>query len=232
MDENVERKVTTVMDPYSGRRLFGRPLVVEPQATAVLVIDMLNDFCEREGVLGNPQALALCDNQNRILAAVRDKAGTVVFVNEQHRTNLAPTRAFAQQMTHTYENTWGAEVVEPLTAGEGDLSVIKRRYSGFFQSDLDLVLRDRVVRTVVLLGVLTNICVRATAHDAFFLGYNVVVPEDGVGAISQMEQLASLYDIATHFGWVCDTSAVCAALTDGQPIENSDVTLGSRLTSV
>ena len=220
------------MDPYSERRLFGRALQIEPQATAVLVIDMLNDFCERDGVLGNPDALSLCDNQNRILDAVRERGGTVVFVNEQHRTNLAPTRAFAQNMTHTYEDTWGAEVVEPLAIADGDLSVIKRRYSGFFQSDLDLVLKDRGVRTVVLLGVLTNICVRATAHDAFFLGYDVVVPEDAVGAMSPMEQIASLYDIATHFGWVCDSAAVCDAITQGQPIENSDVTLGSRMVGV
>lgn len=220
------------MDPYSERRLFGRPLVLDPPATAVLVIDMLNDFCEREGVLGNPDALALCDNQNRILETVRANAGTVIFVNEQHRTNLAPTRSFAQQMTHTYEHTWGSEVVEPLTIAGGDLSVIKRRYSGFFQSDLDLVLKDRGIRAVVLVGVLTNICVRATAHDAFFLGYDVVVPEDGVGAMSTLEQMVSLYDIATHFGWVCDTSAVCAALNEGRPIENSDEALGHRLASV
>jgi ureidoacrylate peracid hydrolase len=220
----------TIEDPYSERRLFGRELPLEPSGTAVLVIDMLNDFCEREGVLGNPEALRLCDNQNNILDTVRRGGGTVVFVNEEHRTNLAPRRAFAQQMTHTYQGTWGADVVAPLRVEQGDLSVIKRRYSGFFQSDLDLVLRDRDVRNVILLGVLTNICVRATAHDAFFLGYDVVVPEDAVGAMSRVEQMASLYDISTHFGWVTDTDNVLAALQEGAPIQNLDRRLAEEMT--
>lgn len=219
----------TSEDPYSERRLFGRDLTLDPSSTAVLVIDMLNDFCEREGVLGNPEALHLCANQNSILDAVRGEGGTVVFVNEEHRTNLAPRRSFAQKMTHTYQGTWGAEVVSPLRVEPSDLSVVKRRYSGFFQSDLDLVLRDRHVRSVVLLGVLTNICVRATAHDAFFLGYDVVVPEDAVGAMSSVEQLASLYDIATHFGWVTDTAKVLTAITGDAPIRNEDQRLATEM---
>jgi ureidoacrylate peracid hydrolase len=220
------------MDPYSERRLFGRSLTLDPARTAVLIIDMLNDFCDEAGILGNPAALDLCASQNRILASARGSGATVVFVNEQHRTNLAPERAFAKQMTHAYQGSWGADVVAPLTFAEEDLAVIKRRYSGFFQSDLDLVLRDRGISSVVLLGVLTNICVRATAHDAFFLGYNVVVPEDGVGAMSPVEQTASLYDIATHFGWVSDSSSVCAALTSGAVIENTDPDLARRMATL
>jgi len=220
------------LDPYSERRLFGRPLQVDPAETAVLVIDMLNDFCEESGNLGNPAALALCDNQDRILKAARETGGTIVFVNEQHRTNLAPKRPFAEQMTHTYEGSWGAEVVAPLSVAESDLTVVKRRYSGFFQSDLDLVLKDRSIRTVVLLGVLTNICVRATAHDAFFLGYDVVVPADAVGAMSPVEQLASLYDIATHFGWVSDTEVVCNAMHNGGEIVNTDPELSNQMKSL
>lgn len=219
----------TSSDPYSQRRLFGRELTIEPSATAVLVIDMLNDFCERDGVLGNPQALNLCENQNSIVEGVRRAGGTVIFVNEQHRTNLAPRRAFAQQMTHSYQGSWGADVVSPLRVEPEDLFVVKRRYSGFFQSDLDLVMRDREVRHVILLGVLTNICVRATAHDAFFLGYDVIVPEDAVGAMSHWEQVASLYDIATHFGWVTETARVLAAIGQGSPIENEDLRLTQEM---
>ena len=219
------------MDPYSERRLFGRALALAPSATAVLVIDMLNDFCEIEGALGNPEALNLCESQNRILSAAREAGSTVVFVNEQHRPNLTPTTAFAQQMTHTYQGTWGAEVVGTLGVSDDDLVVIKRRYSGFFQTDLDLVLRDRGIRTTILLGVLTNICVRATAHDSFFLGYDTVVPEDAVGAMSRQEQVASLYDIATHFGWVTDATDVCSALSTsgGHQIHNRDREMALRM---
>ena len=208
------------MNPYSERRLFGRPLTMVGGSTATLVIDMLNDFCDEQGKLGNKRALDLCASQNVVLDATRRAGGTVIFVNEQHRVNLNPQREFAKQMTHTYEGTWGARVVDPLVVQETDIEVVKRRYSGFFQSDLDLVLRDRGVSTLVLMGVLTNICVRATAHDAFFLGYDVVVPMDTVGSITSMEQHASLYDISTHFGWVTSSDCVCDAIQGGSELLN------------
>ena len=69
------------------------------------------------------------------------------------------------------------------------------------------------------MGVVTNICVRSTVHDAFFHGYRVVVPEDGVAATGPREQESSLYDIATHFGIVGSRSVV-AGLIERVAIEN------------
>lgn len=215
-------------DPYSDRALFGRELRLDPITTAVLVIDMLNDFCVEPGPLANPAALELCPAQNAVLQAARSAGGTVVFINEQHRTALQPIREFAKRMTHTYEGSWGAQVVDELPVLPGDLTVLKRRYSGFFASDLDVTLRDRGIRSVVLMGVLTNICVRATAHDSFFLGYDTVVPADCVGAMSNIEQVATLYDIATHFGWVSDAPTVVQALAGGGAIRNQIPDLGAQ----
>ncbi|WP_371743508.1 cysteine hydrolase family protein [Pusillimonas noertemannii] len=68
-------------------------------------------------------------------------------------------------------------------------------------------------------GVVTNICVRSTVHDAFFLGYRVVVPQDCVAATGPREQASSLYDIATHFGVVSTADSTMAALSSGSPVE-------------
>ena len=106
---------------------------------------------------------------------------------------------------------------------------MKRRYSGFFETGLDLVLRDRGVNSAILIGVLTNICRRATAHDAFFRGYNVIVPADAVGAMSSLEQVASLFEISTYFGWVSDTCGVVRALETGTPINNADLALADQM---
>ena len=97
-----------------------------------------------------------------------------------------------------------------------DLFVIKRRYSAFFNTDLDLILlRDlEIGNALVVMGVVTNICVRSTVHDAFFLGYKVIVPEDCVAATGPREQDSSLYDIATHFGAVSDARSVAAGLVE------------------
>jgi ureidoacrylate peracid hydrolase len=67
---------------------------------------------------------------------------------------------------------------------------------------LDLLLKDMTCDQLIVFGIVTNICVRSTVHDGFFLGYEVVVPEDCCAATGPREQESSLYDIATHFGVV------------------------------
>jgi len=100
------------------------------------------------------------------------------------------------------------------------MRVHKHRYSGFFQTDLDLVLKDMGCDQLVIFGVVTNICVRSTVHDAFFNGYTVIVPEDCCAATGAREQESSLYDIATHFGAVSDSAAIIAALVSGAALES------------
>ena len=114
----------------------------------------------------------------------------------------------------------GSEIVEQLVPTKSDLHVVKRRYSGFFQTDLDLTLRDLQVESLVVMGVVTNICVRSTVHDAFFLGYKVVVPQDCVAATGPREQDSSLYDIGTHFGWVSTSASVTDSISGGLQILN------------
>ncbi|WP_255644628.1 cysteine hydrolase family protein [Mesopusillimonas faecipullorum] len=116
------------------------------------------------------------------------------------------------------EGEWGSEVVAEIEREAQDFTVVKRRFSGFFNTDLDLTLRDLRVDTVIVMGVVTNICVRSTVHDAFFLGYRVIVPQDCVAATGPREQASSLYDIATHFGVVSTSESVIAALTTGSPV--------------
>ena len=153
----------------------------------------------------------------------------MIFVNEEHRKNLMADHGFAQHMRHAQEGSWGSEVVESLDVEKNDISVVKRRYSGFFETDLDLVLRDRGVSSAILIGVLTHICVKPTAHDAFSRGYNVIVPADAVGAMSSLEQVASLFDISTRFGWVSNTCGVVQALETGIPIDKADLALADQI---
>ena len=80
-----------------------------------------------------------------------------------------------------------------------------------------------LVDQLIVFGVVTNICVRSTVHDAFFNGYEVVVPRDCCAATGEREQESTLYDIATHFGIVSDAASVVAALAKGTVIENMDI---------
>ena len=80
-----------------------------------------------------------------------------------------------------------------------------------------------MIDQVVVFGVVTNICVRSTVHDAFFNGYEVVVPHDCCAATGPREQESTLYDISTHFGIVTDAKSVVDALSKGGVIENMDI---------
>lgn len=182
-----------------------RDLDFDPAATAVLVIDMLNDFLDRDGAMPLPEGQALYPPIRQLLAAARENEMPVIWVCDDHPPD---DKEFDKRAVHCLRGSWGAEIVPGLGRRGDEYRVPKRRYSGFFDTDLDLRLRELGVRHVVLTGVVTNICVRSTAHDAFFRGYDVVVPEQCVAATSEREQASSLYDIDTHFGTVVGLDSV------------------------
>ncbi len=208
------------LDQFSAHRRDDTGLRLTPHNTAVLVIDMLNDFCVDGGAMVLPGAERLLDPQNAVIMAVREAGGAVIFVNDCHRPGLRRDREFLKREPHCIEGSWGAEVMTGLDRQPGDLQIVKRRFSGFFNTDLDLTLKDMEIDTVIAMGVVTNICVRSTVHDAFFHGYRVVVPEDCVAATGPREQDSSLYDIGTHFGIVSMSGDVVHGLAGGAVIEN------------
>lgn len=211
------------MDTFSAHKHDNREARLEPARTAVLVVDMINDFCVEGGAMVLPGAEALYGPQNAVAAAARQAGSPVVFIIDSHRTNVRSDREFRIRTPHALEGTWGARLVDALDQREDDIRIVKRRYSAFYNTDLHLTLQDLGVDTVIVIGVVTNICVRSTVHDAFFEGYDVVVPEDCVAATGPREQASSLYDIATHFGMVSHSAEVVEALTRGTPVRNREV---------
>lgn len=207
------------IDEFSAHR-SEETVALSPARTAVLVIDMLNDFCKPGGAMVLPGYETLVGPQQAVLAAARASGGAVVHVCDSHRPSLRHDREFAKRTPHCITGTWGARIIDELKPVPGDLVVAKHRYSGFFNTNLDLTLKDMGVDTVIAMGVVTNICVRSTVHDAFFHGYHVVVPEDCVAATGPREQESSLYDIGTHFGIVSTAAAVVDGLKGGTPLVN------------
>ena len=145
----------------------------------------------------------------RLLAAARENDAAVIWVCDEHPPL---DREFDKRTVHCLKGTWGAEIVADLKPGENEYRVPKRRYSGFFETDLDLRLRELGMRHLIVTGVVTNICVRSTVHDAFFRGYDVIVPVECVAATSEREQESTLYDLDTHYGTVAGLDEVVAIL--------------------
>lgn len=187
---------------------------LEPDAVAILVIDMVNDFLVEGGKMVLPGGNHIVPCQKLLIEAARKKGIPIIYVNDAHRPGLKHDREFLKRGEHCIEGTWGAQVIEALKPHPTDILVTKRRFSGFFETDLDLTLKDMGINTLIFMGVVTNICVRSTIHDAFFRGYKVIVPRDCVEATGPREQESSLYDISTHFGEVCESGQILDAIKE------------------
>ena len=195
------------LDSFSGKKK-DLSFTINKESTAILVVDMLNDFLKPGGKMVLDTGKVIIEPSSRLIEMARNNRIPVVYVNDSHRSGLRQDREFKKRTEHCIEGTWGAEVIEELKPQEGDFVVKKRRFSGFYETDLDLTLKDLEIDTVVTIGVVTNICVRSTIHDAFFRGYKVIVPRDCVMATGEREQESSLYDIETHFGEVTTSERI------------------------
>lgn len=210
------------LDSFSSHRQEGG-IAVDLGRVAVVVVDMVNDFCKPGGAMVLPGSETLVPPQLRVIEAARATGAPVIWVHDAHRPGLRRDREFLKRSPHCIEGTWGVEIIEELGARADEIHLIKRRFSAFFQTDLDLTLKDMMVDQLIIFGVVTNICVRSTVHDAFFNGYQVVVPADCCAATGLREQESTLYDISTHFGVVSNSAAVVRALTDGAFVENVNI---------
>lgn len=148
---------------------------------SILVIDMLKDFVY--GSLKCERAQHIVGNIKEIVESARSLGIPIVYVNDSHLR--AVDHEFRLWGEHAVKNSEGASVIDELKPTEKDFIIEKRRYSGFFETGLDLLLRELHVDTLVLTGIHTHVCVLHTAADAFFRGYNVVVIKDAVQAFTE-----------------------------------------------
>lgn len=210
------------IDVFSAHRHVDR-IDLDAQRAAIVVVDMINEFCKPGGKMVLPGYEMLVPQQLAVIEAARAVGAPVIWVHDSHRRNMRRDREFLKRTPHAEEGAWATEIIADLGARDDEIHVIKHRYSSFFQTDLDVTLKDMLVDQLVIFGVVTNICVRSTVHDAFFNGYEVVVPRDCCAATGPREQESTLYDIATHFGIVSDSGSVVAALRSGASIENEEI---------
>jgi nicotinamidase-related amidase len=145
---------------------------------ALLVVDMIEDFVREGGALYcGPTMAKIVPVIQSELDRARGAGEPVVYLKDDHLPNDAE---FAQFPPHAIAGSKGAQIVPELAPREGEVVIPKRRFSGFFGTDLDITLRERGVDTLRLVGDCTNICVLYTAADARNLGYAVEVVRDGV----------------------------------------------------
>jgi ureidoacrylate peracid hydrolase len=206
---SVEGPTADVPDPFSAKQAGAERANVAPSRTALLVVDLVNDYIEPAGLMPMEDGGPVIEASRRLAQAARAAGVHIVWIRPGHRDSQ--DRLFRKRIVHALEGTWGAELHDGLGVQESERILRKRRYSAFFATDLDLWLREHGIERVVVCGVALNICVRATVHDAFFLDYDVWVVRDASRATSEREEASSLYDIATHYGEVMTMADVLEA---------------------
>ena len=142
---------------------------------------MLNDF--GTGALKCDRSLAIVPKTAELLSGARKAGVPVIFCNDAHIKGV--DHELKLWGDHAIAGTKGAEVIAELKLCDKDYVVPKRRYSGFFHTDLDLLLKELDVDTVIMTGLHTHMCVRHTSADAYCLGYNVVVAKDATDCFTQ-----------------------------------------------
>ena len=186
-------------------------LVPEPKETALVVIDVQNDFCHPDGMMGklgkNVESGALVTPRIAKLISYAKKASVpVLFVITQHDavTDSPAWRGrilYDENKIICHTGSWGAELYQ-LAREDADYIIVKNRYSGFHGTNLDLILRSIGRKTLLFCGFTTNVCVETTLRDANSLDYFPALVADCAGAFTDEEHFSGVFNVEKYFGYV------------------------------
>ena len=195
-----------------GRRLARLPrkdaLMASPtsqsaaSATALILVDVINSFFVAGMPHFYPEASAVLEPLRRLLAAARAAGRIVVHAVERHYPGFDDYEWRKLPQHHFIGDADAAFVDGFSPSGPREIMCAKRRYSAFFATDLALFLREQKIERVIVAGVKTNVCIRATAQDAFAHGFDVVIPKEATNSNRPHLAEASLEDIERYFGAV------------------------------
>ena len=177
---------------------------LDPATTALVIIDMQNDFVRDEGTLQVEAAPATVPAIARLLELARESGMRVAFSQDTHD---AGDPEFAIWPEHALRGTWGWEMIDELAPRDGELVVQKVRYDAFYGTELDHMLRLSGVQTILLCGTVANICVHYTAASAALRWYDVVIAKDTVSAVEPCDLEFSLRQTAWLFQGKITTAA-------------------------
>ncbi|MDX2104417.1 MAG: isochorismatase family cysteine hydrolase [Alphaproteobacteria bacterium] len=220
--------VTVVAEP--------KTITLDLARTAMVVVDMQNDFCHPDGWLASigvdvTPARAPIGPLQRLLPKLRAASVPIVWVNWGNRPdqlNLSPCLLHVYNPTGTgtglgdplpngahvlEKDSWAAAIVDELAPEPGDIQVDKMRMSGFWDTPLDSILRQLGVTTLLFAGVNSDQCVLATLMDANFLGYDTILVDDCAATTSPPYCAeATRYNVRTCFGFVLHSPSLLESL--------------------
>ena len=203
---------------------------IDPNTTALIVVDMQNDFVAPGAPMETPAGRAMLPNLKRVIAFCREQGIHVIYTTHAHRRNGCDMGRFADLWTPIrtraglVDGEPGIEIYSELAPQADEIVIKKHRYSAFYGTDLEIILRGWGVETVIIAGVTTENCCHATARDALFRDYKVVFladatatfdyPDVGQGGMSAEDvHRATLLILSVSTAHVMTTNELVARVT-------------------
>lgn len=212
--EDIESKALTWLErirPYNQHEMR-----LNASASALLVIDMQDFFLEHTSPSFTCGGLAILPTLKRLLAAFRLAGRPVIFTQHVHHPDDLDSGIMGWWWEgKCLEGSAESAIHSELAPMPGEKVVLKHRYSAFYNTDLETVLRCLKVEDLVVTGIMTNMCCESTARDAYYRDYRVFLPADGTGSICEEMHMASLLNLAFGFAYVTTVAAIAEELSGG-----------------
>ncbi|MCU4926552.1 cysteine hydrolase [Halobacteria archaeon AArc-dxtr1] len=186
-------------------------MTLEPNETALVVVDMQNGFCHPDGALYAPGSEAAVEPVADLVSRAREADVQVIYTRDVHppdqfdETNYYDE--FEQWGEHVLEGSWGAEIVDDLTVRDDDHVVEKHTYDAFYQTELEGWLEARDIQNLAFCGTLANVCVLHSAGSAGLRDFRPILVEDCIGAIEDDHREYALDHAEWLFGEVVSSEA-------------------------
>jgi nicotinamidase-related amidase len=186
----------------------------DPKKSCLLVVDMQNYFLDSRSPTFTPGGLAILPNVKKLISAFRQRRLPVIFTAHVHKSNRMDGGILGWWWEGMIlEGTREAQIHPELPPLPEEKVVFKHRYSAFYDTDLETVLRCLGVSDIIITGVMTNLCCESTARDAYFRDYRVFFVMDGTGTVDEELHLATLKNLAFGFAYVTDTEQMLRSVT-------------------
>ena len=195
---------------------------ITPEHTVILVVDMQNDYCHPEGAMARHgihliSLDAMTEKLNSLTETAREAGAKVIFVKTTHdEWTDSPVRKALPRYQTMYlckTDSWGAEFYG-VSPRPDDRIVTKHRFSAFLNTELDVILRAMEIKTVIVCGVATHVCVDCTARDAFQRDYFTVIPADCTTTSDPQLQESTLINLERHYGDITTSDEVIKIWAD------------------
>jgi ureidoacrylate peracid hydrolase len=212
------------------------PVKIDIKRTALIVVDVQNAFCSKGGLfdiigrLEDDKIKKVIQIDKKVIEVCRQKGIHIVYLRMGYRPDLADAggpecanywkegslvsaREDPKVKDHYLTvGSWDWQVIDEIKPQPQDLLVNKNRFSGFPNTDLDIVLRTRNIKYLLFCGFFTNVCVESNVRDAFFHEYFPILISDACGNVGpQFTQMATIWNVEHVFGWVTGSQELIQA---------------------